>query len=535
MSAVPLLLVLGLSCAEPPPTASTWVMLPPREQLIRLSVDLQGRHPSEEDLLAFEASPELYPWYVDRWLSGPEFVDRMTEVWAGRLLTQTGSSYGLEVEGASDEQIALAIGLEPLALFRRILEQDLPYGQIVLADHTVATPLLAELFALDREEGEGWTRATYLDGRPHAGILTMNGTWLRYPSMGGNANRHRANALSKMLLCDDFLTRPIVLDRSAVDQLVEDPESAIGTNEACQSCHSTLDPLSAHFFGFFEAEDEELGIVYRPEHEEGWRAWSGKSPGYYGLPTANLVEMAAAIVEDGRFADCATQTAFEGLLQREVADEDWTRLQEHRAAFVDREQSIKELVRSVVLSEEYRAQGTLDPDIARRFSGVRTASPAQLAGIIEGITGYTWSFDGVEGLRSNSLGLPVLAGGIDSLYVTTRGYEPGVGTLFTQERLAWSAAYDVARHDLDVDRQGDARLLLYVTVEDRPQTSAERFDGQIRHLYLAATGLPLAEDATEPSELSALWAEVWSVEGDATLAWAAVLSAVLRDPRVLTY
>ena len=530
-----LFIALSLSCSQEPVETSPWVMLPPREQLLRLSVDLRGRHPTEEDLLAIEADPALYPWYVDRWLSGPDFVDRMTEVWAGRLLTQTGDAYDLSVEGATEEEIAQAIGLEPLALFREILEQDQPYGQIVLADHTVANPLLAELFALDRQEGEGWTPATYLDGRPHAGILTMNGTWLRYASMGGNANRHRANALSKMLLCDDYLTRPIVLSRAAVDQLVLDPEDAISENDACQSCHSTLDPLAAHLFGFFEAEDEELGILYHPEHEQGWRDWSGKGPGYYGLPTANLGELAQAIAEDGRFADCAAQTAFEGLLQRAVQDEDWTALQGHRAAFVDHGQSIKELVRSVLLSPEYRAQATTDPDIAARFSGVRTASPAQLAGIMQGITGYRWTFDGVEGLRSNSLGLPVLAGGIDSLFVTTRGYEPGVGTLFTLERLAWSAAYDVARQDLAVDRQGEARLLLYVTVEDRPETSAERFDAQIRHLYLAATGLPLALDATEPALLSALWAEVWSVEGDATLAWAAVLSAVLRDPRVLTY
>jgi hypothetical protein len=533
---MPLLLVaLGLSCSRQGDPPSSFVLLPPREQLLRLSVDLRGRHPREDELLAIEADPALYPWYVDRWLSGPDFVDRMTEVWAGRLLTMTGETYDLSVEGATDEEIAQAIGLEPLALFQEILTQDLPYGQIVLADHTVANPLLAELFALDRAEGEGWTRATYLDGRPHAGILTMNTTWLRYPSMGGNANRHRANALSKMLLCDDYLTRPIVLSRAAVDQLVLDPEDAISENDACQSCHSTLDPLAAHLFGFFEAEDEVLGILYHPEHEQGWRDYSGKGPGYYGRPTANLHELAQAIATDGRFADCATQTAFEGLLQRAVQDQDWADLQGHRAAFVDHGQSIKELVRSVLLSPEYRAQATTDPDIATRFSGVRTASPAQLASIVQDITGYRWTFDGVDGLRSNALGLPVLAGGIDSYFVTTRGYEPGVGTLFTQERLAWSAAYDVARHDLDVNRQDDARLLLYVTVQDRPETSAERIDAQIRHLYLAATGLPLAVDATEPAALTALWAEIWSVEGDATLAWAAVLSAVLRDPRVLTY
>ena len=46
---------------------------------------------------------------------------------------------------------------------------------------------------------------------------------------------------------------------------------------SCQSCHSTLDPLSAHFFGFFSYDDDNNAFtgVYRPELEEGWRmfAW----------------------------------------------------------------------------------------------------------------------------------------------------------------------------------------------------------------------------------------------------------------------
>jgi len=46
---------------------------------------------------------------------------------------------------------------------------------------------------------------------------------MRYPSMGGNANRHRANAVSRTLLCDDYLARPIVLNRPAVDPLSLSP------------------------------------------------------------------------------------------------------------------------------------------------------------------------------------------------------------------------------------------------------------------------------------------------------------------------
>ena len=63
------------------------------------------------------------------------------------------------------------------------------------------------------------------------------------------------------------------------------------------------------------------------ENEEDWRQWSGKSPAFYGVPTANLRELADAIASDGRFVDCAVRTAWEGLMQRELQDEDWSEIQ----------------------------------------------------------------------------------------------------------------------------------------------------------------------------------------------------------------
>lgn len=532
----PLLLVLLVACQEQAPPADAGLqLLSPREQLIRLSVDLRGRHPSEEELLAIEESPSLYAWYLDRYLDDPRFLDRVAEMWNDRFLTDNGSTYALEREGATEQQVALAVGNEPLVLLRAIVAEDRPYSDIVLADHTMANALLADLYALDREEGEGWTRAWYSDGRPHAGVLTMNTTWLRFPSMGGNANRHRANAVSRLLMCDDYLQRPIVLNRAAVDQLTVDPEDAIHDNAACQSCHSTLDPLAAHLFGFYESEDEDIGMVYRPENEELWRDYSGETPGFYGLPTANLRELAQAMATDGRFVDCAVQTAWEGMMQRPAEDADWSSFQRHRQAFLTHDQSIKEVVRSIALSPEYLARATVDPLLGERLVGLRTASPAQLAGIIEGITGYRWRFDGADGLTTSVLGLPVLFGGIDALDVLDRSYEPGVGAILGLERLAWSAAWSVASHDLDPVRTDDAILLRYVTVQDTPEQDAALFEAQIRDLYLAATGLPLAADATEPQELVVLWKQVHAVEADPTRAWAAVLSAVLRDPRVLTY
>jgi hypothetical protein len=188
-----------------------------------------------------------------------------------------------------------------------------------------------------------------------------------------------------------------------------------------------------------------------------------------------------------------------------------------------------------VRSPEYRASAADDDALHARLATVKMVSPTQLQGIIADITEYTWTFDGVRGLESHALGLPLLLGGIDGTNVTRRGYDPSVGAVFVQERLAQSASWHVARHDLDPAREDAAILLRFVTIDDTPDQDLAAFEQQIRSLYLDSTGHPLAQNASQVPNLVALWRQILSVEGDPEAAWAGVVSAVLRDPLVLTY
>ncbi len=515
-----------------------FIKLTPRESLIRLSVDLRGRHPSEAELQAIEANPELYEAFADEFLKDAHLADVVADLFNQRLLTRTGSTYGLMADGYDGVAVANAVGNEQLALIRRIVDLDLPYSEIVLADYTMANPVLADVLHLDYPEGaRGWEQAHYTDGREHAGILTMTTTWLRYPSMGGNANRHRANAVSKMLMCDDYLARPIVLNRAAVDQLTVDPETAISTNPTCQSCHATLDPLAAHFYGFFIYDDQDPNedpTVYRPEREEGWRNYAGKGPGFYGVPTGNIRELGRLISEDQRFADCAVQTVWEGLTQRSIVDADWQEVSEHRQAFETSGLGLRPLIRSVVMSDEYLARYVIDPDLSERMATVKTVSPEQLSNIIEQKTGYRWDFGGQDLLTNQASGVPVLLGGIDSVSVQHRAYEPSVGSVFVQKRVAWAAAWEVVNADFDGEN-AEPKLMKYVVSTDTPDSNPAGFEQQIRSLYLDITGLPLPASAPEPEALTLLWRQLYSVEGSGRKAWAGIVSAVLRDPAVLTY
>ncbi|MCA9620895.1 MAG: DUF1588 domain-containing protein, partial [Myxococcales bacterium] len=97
---------------------------------------------------------------------------------------------------------------------------------------------------------DGLVRAHYVDGRPAAGVLATNAFFWRHRSTLENANRGRANAISRAFLCEDYLERPIDfpsdIDLSDADAI----ENAIDHNAACQACHATLDPLASHLWGF---------------------------------------------------------------------------------------------------------------------------------------------------------------------------------------------------------------------------------------------------------------------------------------------
>ena len=109
-------------CAqEPAPDGLEF--LSPRGQLIRLSVDLRGVHPSEAELQAIEDDPGLYEDFVDRYLDidrdDERLSDRMVEIFNQRMLTRTEDTYGLSVSGADDAELAERLGDEPLELLRQ--------------------------------------------------------------------------------------------------------------------------------------------------------------------------------------------------------------------------------------------------------------------------------------------------------------------------------------------------------------------------------------------------------------------------------
>lgn len=535
------LLLLLLSCQPEEEAPPSLVRLSPREQLIRLSVELRGVHPGLAELEAIDGDPSLYADFADRYLEDPRFEGRIREIFEERWRIRTGKIRFQPAEAgvdARDVVVADAIAEEPLRLVSHVIVNDRPITEILTADYTIADPLVAAIWDLDYPaDGEGWAVSTWTDGRPAAGVLASSTLWQRFHSKGGNANRTRANAIARLMLCDDYLQRPIVLDRAAIDAFAVDPEDAISMNPTCQSCHVTLDPLAANLFGFYSDESTtelRAETLYRVENEPLWQEHAGQAPAWFGRPTRGLDELVLEIAEDPRFVQCMTRTVWEGLLQRSYQDADWTELQGHVATLEDADLRMIPLIREIVLSDAFRA-GEITDALGERLSTVRTVSPGQLSSIVADLTGYRLEDHGRDLLVSSDLQMGALLGGVDADNATERNYQPTVSAQLVLRELSRAAASYAAQHDLDEARAGEAHLLDQVTRETRPETDPELFEAQMRALYERITGMPLEAESPVPARLVTLWTQVYAVESSAESAWAAVISALLRDPRVLFY
>ena len=527
--------------AEPVPELSeddlaTLPRMDDRRLLTRLSLDLRGVRPTLDELAQVDADPSAIDALVDAYLDDPRFEDRVRQIYAEVYLTRadffslTAMDYGLSGEPA----FARAVGEEPIRLVARVAAEDRPWTDIVTADWTMATELTADAWDMVYE-GPGWDVATYTDGRPAAGVLATNGLWWRYQSTDSNANRKRANQASRILLCNDYLVRPIEFDRD-VDLLdTEAVEDAIETNPGCANCHVSLDPLSAYFFGFWNFNEESWleAARYHPEREPLWSTYLSTPPSYYGQPGSSLADLGRQIAADPRFPACAVEQVYTAMLRRDAELGDTDALVVHREAFLAGDLRFKALVRSVVSDPRYRAGDSTDPRVeAAGAVPLKMVNTDLLASQIEGLTGYTWTYADYEMLANDLVGVRTLAGGADGRTVVQSARSPNATLVLVQERLAELAAvYAVVQ----AGEEGDTRLFTEVDFTETPASDRDAVVAQIQVLHEAIFGRAVAADGPEVEANLELFSALLAIDDSVPAAWAGLLQALLRDPDLLLY
>jgi hypothetical protein len=515
----------------------------PVARLVRSSLDLRGVRPSEDEIATIETDPGAVDALVADYLQDPRFGERVGDLWSELYLTRTDAySVAASQYGLPDEQPFIeAVGDEPLRVLGYIADHDLPYTELVTGDWTMANEVLAQIWPIDYPDGAtGWQKSYYNDGRPAAGVLAGNALWWRYTSTESNANRKRANTISRLFLCNDYLVRPLEFDRS-VNLLDENAVAdALVTNPSCINCHSSLDPLASYLFGFWWLDYYDAYELrgYHPERERLWKDYTFVAPSYYGQAGDSLADLGQQIAGDNRFVTCAVQQAWELLLRRKADINDTDALVTHRDAFLAGGATLRALFASILSDPRYLAVDDGDGNVPAKL-----VTPLLLASEVEDLTGFRFTTaDGYDVLKIDAAGLEnkgdilvaeavgfrTLAGGADGYNVTATATSPNTTLVLVQERLAEAAAsYTVTNEP--------TRLFPNLDFTETPETDPAAMAAALQYLHLRLFGTRVAADGDEVTAGLALWSELYAIDADPRAAWAGVLSVLLRDPAMLVY
>ena len=508
----------------------------PVAQLFRASLDIRGVRPTLDEIDKVHDNPDAYSDLVTDFLDDDRFVDRVVNLYAEIFLTRAdGYSVGARDFGlpSSDQfRFIRAVGDEPLRILAHIVENELPYTELVVGDWTMANELTAQAFPVNYPDGEtGWKKVNYTDSRPAAGILSTNAMWWRYGSTASNANRGKANAVSKILLCNDYLSKTISFDRSV--NLLDDEalNDALKTNPGCASCHNSLDPLASFLWGTYYMDDDSPSELkyYHPEREEMWQDYGDVEPAYYGQPGQGLGDLGQFIAADPRFVDCAVERVFSLMTQREATLEDTEKIAEMRSEFISSGLNMKALFAEVVKDPAYRSTEIGDGSEANR----KMVTTDMLGSQVEDLTGFMYTNGDIPILETDSGGLRTLAGGIDGQNVTRPATEPMTTLVLVQERYAQAAANYAVTHDRD--NPDSTRLFHHIDFHETPENGRDEMVEQIQSLHLRLFGHHIEPDGPEVEANLELWLDLYEVSLTIEDAWAGLLTVLLRDPDFLFY
>ena len=267
-------------------------------------------------------------------------------------------------------RVAFGVARAPLELIAHVVENDLPYTEILTADYIMANPMVSEGYGAstrfdnteDPLEFKPSEIVSYyrtdeskvIESRsgigdhvlnpgnlsteyPHAGILNTTVFLLRYPTTPTNRNRARSRWTYYHFLGLDIEKSA---SRTTDPVALADTDNPTMKNPACTVCHRVMDPVAGAFQnygeeGFYRDEWEGLDSLddfykYPPDgsytpykYGDTWYR-DMREPGFDGEVAPNaensLQWLAERIVADDRFAEATVKFWWPAILGVEVAE-----------------------------------------------------------------------------------------------------------------------------------------------------------------------------------------------------------------------
>ncbi|TPV94641.1 MAG: DUF1588 domain-containing protein [Myxococcales bacterium FL481] len=547
----------GTSDVESPPSSA--VALDSIAHLSRVSTALRGIRPAPAQLEAVRDNPDAIPDIVDQYLESDAFGETIRDLHNETLLTRVdyliypaGFQPQAELADVDIYQLNREVMDAPLRLISHVVQNDRPYSEIVTADYALATPAVATVWGM-LHTGSGWQESRWNDLRGHAGILSDSWLFQRHSSTLTNANRGRANAMSRALLCHDFASRDIEIEAS-LD--LADPSAiadAVATDAACASCHQSLDPLASFFRGFFplyvpaEVTTWPMELPYVPDLFPSFLGVPMRDARYFGVAADGLPALGQLIASDPRFTLCAARRFYAYFHQIPLADVPHDVAATLQRSFIASGLDAKALTKAIVLADDFRVSHfpTADPEQLDERLGLKKLRPLQMRQLFSDLTGFEWVTDlrhvgqpdlpqglGRPNLLDDSfLGFQVLAGGVDGIFVTQPAHTYNASSSLVLSTLAAFAAQHVVDTDLAVT-PAQRRLL---TLVEADTTDEVMILAQLDALHLRLYAQPTTADDPELAQTIGLWRAAFQRSQDPVRAWKTTLTAMLQDVRIAYY
>lgn len=593
------------NCIEDPPVSGSMINYgTPYEQVYKLTMALGARLPDSAEIVQLEAAADQTGVTValasiaDTLMTEESFFERLQEIYNDVLLTNKNQSsrgqplnqfnlngfvrrdyyesFSGNLRNDLREAANYGFARAPIELIRYVVENDLPFTEILTADYMMVNPYSATILGVDtgdanfpfssdntmgnhdRDDFRPTMVLQQDDGPglavPMAGVVATH-AWLdKYLSTNSNVNRHRARYIFYDFLGVDIegLAPRDGLDLNNVIGSVptfEDPQ--------CTVCHDVMDPVA----GLFKNRSNS-GLYL------GDRRWQHEfttngvqrmlAPGYTDdpadeLPAADYADplswLMARVATDDRFAAQTVRVVFEGFTRIDATLPSTTQfLTTLKDDFVAGGFDLKSLVRDIV-SSDYFLAANLDPaatpgDYSDIGTG-RLLTPEELDRKLSAVIGdgYEWRSPNSNGTLSGRYLLTY--GGIDSDGVTERQLEPNTLIDGVQERIAYQVACERVALELN---GGNGNLFPIASISDTPGSNLAAIRENIRHLFRVLLGEDAPVDGAEVDAALQLFEDVQAAGvtaipndcrggGGATdsngtvIPWMAVVAYVLSDFR----
>ena len=528
----------GGDTSEP---TSDAVQLSPVDHLTRAAMALNGIRPAPEDLLRVQEDPSQLADIVAGYVESPLFGASVMDIENQTLLMRSEETR-ISDGPASSQELEKALFEEPLYLIQHVVMSDRPYTDIVTTEETVTTIYGTYLWAGMADDfdpdGDTWQPTTYTDGRPAAGVLSTSGWNRRFASNRANAHREGAAAAAQSLLCTDYLSRDIPLD--VVDHSDKDAiYDAILTNDACVSCHQTLDPLAGFFWGFAlrSAVNDDLPVSdWEPENVGLGEQATGRANGYFGLGGDTLEDLGQLIAADTRFSACTARRYISYLSQIPLEEVPLERVAAIQSVLISSGMSIKQMALAIVLSDDFAISHSRDDEGAERVVGMLKTRPTQMSRMMADLIGFTWQAEvgsdeppHVATLLTDSQhGFLVIWGGIDSVNKIVPDYGYSATSSAALRNLAAESAGHVVAADLALD--AEQRALLRFVEPDT--TDEDDLRSQLVYLHQRILAELVEADSATIDDSLALYSDALKLTNDPATTWKIVLTALFQDFRV---